>query len=213
MAGVDPAGLRGGHDHRGDHRDVLPGTVRVAGYLNALLSVPAALASAGLLLAVGALAVRGISESARTAAALTVLEVAGLGLVIWFGRRAFAEVDMGELVRIDPAVGIGGVLAGAFLAFYAYIGFEDMVNVAEEARNPRRTMPVAILLALVISTVLYLLVVVVSTTVVAPAELAGSDAPQSLVVERSGTPGNAALLAGIGMLAAVNGVIVQLIMG
>jgi basic amino acid/polyamine antiporter, APA family len=176
MAGVDPAGLRGGHDHRGDHRDVLPGTVRVAGYLNALLSVPAALASAGLLLAVGALAVRGISESARTAAALTVLEVAGLGLVIWFGRRAFAEV-------------------------------------AEEARNPSRTMPVAILLALVISTVLYLLVVVVSTTVVAPAELAGSDAPQSLVVERSGTPGNAALLAGIGMLAAVNGVIVQLIMG
>jgi amino acid transporter len=184
-----------------------------AGYLNALLSTPAALASVGLLLAVGVLAVRGISESAVTAAVLTVLEVAGLGLVIWFGRRAFAEVDVSELVRIDPAVGMGGVLAGAFLAFYAYIGFEDMVNVAEEARNPRRTMPVAILLALVISTVLYLLVVVVSTTVVAPAELAGSDAPLALVLERSGTPRNAALLAGIGMLAAVNGVIVQLIMG
>lgn len=184
-----------------------------AGYLNTFLAVPTAVASVGLLLAVGALTIKGIGESASAAAVLTAVEVVGLGLVIWFGRDAFTRIDVGELVSIDPAVGLGGVLAGAFLAFYAYIGFEDMVNVAEEARNPSRTMPLAILLALVISTLLYLLVVVVSTTVVAPAELAGSDAPLALVVERSGTPGNAALLAGIGMLAAVNGVIVQMIMG
>ena len=104
------------------------------------------------------------------------------------------------------------MFAGAFLAFYAYIGFEDMVNVAEEAKNPSRTMPLAILLSLVLSAVLYLLVVSVSTTLVAPAELSSSSAPLALVIERSGN-GSVLVLSVIGMVAAVNGVIVQIIMG
>jgi basic amino acid/polyamine antiporter, APA family len=183
-----------------------------AGYLKSFVSVPTLAASIGLLVALGAIAIKGIGESAKTAAFLTGLEVLGLLLVIWFGRNAFAHADVRGLLAIDPAVGLGGVFAGAFLAFYAYIGFEDMVNVAEEAKNPSRTMPLAILIALVVSTVLYLLVVIVSTTLVSPAELAGSDAPLSLVVERSGAS-NAALLSLIGMVAAVNGVIVQIIMG
>jgi APA family basic amino acid/polyamine antiporter len=183
-----------------------------AGYLRTFVSVPTIAASVGLLVVIGAIAIKGIGESARTAAVLTGLEVLGLLLIIWYGRKAFTQVDVGAIVSIDPAVGLGGVFAGAFLAFYAFIGFEDMVNVAEEARNPSRTMPLAILIALVVSTILYLLVVIVSTTVVSPAELAGSDAPLTLVFERSGAS-NIALLSLIGMVAAVNGVIVQLIMG
>lgn len=183
-----------------------------AGYLRSFVTVPTVVGSVGLLLVLGAVAIKGIGESATMAAALTGLEILGLALVIWFGRKAFGEVDPVHLLSIDPAVGLGGVFAGAFLAFYAFIGFEDMVNVAEEAKNPRRTMPLAILLALVASTVLYLLVVVVSTTLVAPAELAGSDAPLTLVFERSGAS-HGALLSVIGMIAAMNGVIVQIIMG
>ncbi len=183
-----------------------------AGYLRSLIDVPAVLAGLGLLVAVGALAIRGIGESAKAAALLTGLEVAGLVLVIWFGREAFGRVDAGALVSVDPVAGVGGLFAGAFLAFYAFIGFEDMVNVAEEARNPSRTMPLAILLALMLSTVLYLLVVVVSTTLVSPTDLAGSSAPLTLVYERTGA-GNAALLSLIGLVATVNGVIVQIIMG
>lgn len=183
-----------------------------AGYLNAFLTVPTAVASVGLLIAIGALAMKGISESAKTAAVFTGLEVLGLVLVIWFGRSAFTTMDVGGLLRVDPAVGISGVFAGAFLAFYAYIGFEDMVNVAEEAKNPSRTMPLAILLSLLLSAVVYLLVVAVSTTLVAPADLAASNAPLALVIERSGS-GNVVLLSLIGMVAAVNGVIVQIIMG
>jgi amino acid transporter len=133
-------------------------------------------------------------------------------LVIWFGRKAFAHIDVGGVIAIDPSVGIGGLFAGAFLAFYAFIGFEDMVNVSEEVRNPSRTMPLAILLALMISTVLYLLVVLVSTTLVSPAELADSAAPLTLVFERSGAS-HGVLLSLIGMIAAMNGVIVQIIMG
>lgn len=183
-----------------------------AGYLRAFFSVPTLVASVGLLLALGAIAIKGIGESAKTAAALTGLEVLGLLLIIWFGRRAFGEVDVGSVLAVDPTVGFSGVFAGAFLAFYAYIGFEDMVNVAEEAKNPSRTMPLAILIALIVSTVLYLLVVIVSTTLVSPAELADSSAPLTLVFERSGAS-NAAILSLIGMIAAMNGVIVQIIMG
>lgn len=183
-----------------------------AGYLRAFFSVPTLVASVGLLLVLGAIAIKGIGESAKTAAALTGLEVLGLLLIIWFGRRAFGEVDVGSVLAVDPTVGFSGVFAGAFLAFYAYIGFEDMVNVAEEAKNPSRTMPLAILIALIVSTVLYLLVVIVSTTLVSPAELADSSAPLTLVFERSGAS-NAAVLSLIGMIAAMNGVIVQIIMG
>jgi len=182
-----------------------------AGYLSSFVAVPQFVASVGLLILLGAIAVKGIGESATTAAVLTGLEVLGLLLVIWFGRKAFGQLDTDRLLAVDPAVGISGVVAGAFLAFYAFIGFEDMVNVAEETRNPSRTMPLAILFALLGSTVLYLLVVVVATTLVSPADLAASPAPLTLVFERSGAP-NVALLSMIGMIAAMNGVIVQMIM-
>lgn len=82
---------------------------------------------------------------------------------------------------------------------------------AEEAKNPRRTMPLAILFALLASTVLYLLVVAVSTTLVSPAELAGSEAPLTLVFERSGASHSVSLSL-IGLIAAMNGVIVQIVM-
>jgi len=183
-----------------------------AGYLNSFVDVPTIVGSVGLLVVLGAVAVKGIGESATMAALLTGVEVLGLVLVIWFGRNAFAHIDVGRLLAIDPAVGLGGVFTGAFLAFYAFIGFEDMVNVSEEVKRPSRTMPLAILFALLASTVLYLLVVVVSTTLVSPAELAASEAPLTLVFERSGAS-HGVFLSVIGMIAAMNGVIVQIIMG
>ena len=183
-----------------------------AGYLHSFTSVPTVLGSVGLLVVLGGIAIKGIGESATVAALLTILEVLGLALVIWFGRNAFGHMDFTSLVAVDPAVGVSGLFAGAFLAFYAFIGFEDMVNVSEEVKNPSRTMPLAILLALLVSTVLYLLVVVVSTTLVSPAALADSEAPLTLVFERSGAS-HGAFLSLIGMVAAVNGVIVQIIMG
>lgn len=183
-----------------------------AGYLNTFITIPTAIASVGLIVVLGLIALKGIGESAKTAAFLTAIEVIGLLLVVWFGREVLVTVRPEVLFTIDPAVGVGGVVAGAFLAFYAFIGFEDMVNVAEEAKEPRRTMPLAILIALIVSTLLYLLVVIVATTLVPLNELAASKAPLALVFERTGA-GSALLLSAIGLVATVNGVIVQIIMG
>lgn len=183
-----------------------------AGYLNSFINIPPAIASVGLICVLGLIAIKGIGESAKTAAVFTAVEITGLLLVIWFGKSAFGSIDAANLLTIDPAVGVSGLIAGAFLAFYAFIGFEDMVNVAEEAKNPRRTMPLAVLLSLIISTVLYLLVVIVAVTLVNPADLAASKAPLTLVFENSGAS-NVQILSFIGMVAAINGVIVQIIMG
>ncbi len=183
-----------------------------AGYLSSFIGVPTSVASVGLIIILGAIAIKGIGESAKTAALFTAVEVLGLILIIWFGRSAFGTANVSSILTIDPAFGVSGLIAGSFLAFYAFIGFEDMVNVAEEAKDPRRTMPLAILIALLMSTLLYLLVAVVATTLVSPAELANASAPLTLVFERSGA-NHADVLSLIGMVATVNGVIVQIIMG
>ncbi|HJQ09111.1 MAG TPA: amino acid permease [Candidatus Saccharimonadales bacterium] len=183
-----------------------------AGYLGSIFSVPELLASIGLLVFLALVAAKGIGESAKFAAIFTVVEVVGLLMIIWAGRN---QVTMSEFISsfsIDPAIGISGVLFGAFLAFYAFIGFEDMVNVVEEVKKPRITMPLAILLSLVAATVLYLLVVLVSMAAVSPAQLAASDAPLSLVFSKVSNI-DPLYISVIGIAATVNGVLVQIIMG
>lgn len=183
-----------------------------AGYLHSLVAVPQTLAAIGLLLALGLLAVRGIGESAKVAAVVTLVEVAGLLLIIWFGVPQVMISDVPAMFTVDPAIGFSGILLGAFLAFYAFIGFEDMVNVVEEVKQPRRTMPLAIISSLVLATILYLLVVMVSIASVPADELAASDAPLSLVFGALSSI-DPAVISIIGLAATVNGVLVQIIMG
>lgn len=183
-----------------------------AGYLRLYVNVPASVASVGIILVIGLIAIKGIKESAVLAAVFTLIEIIGLLLIIWVGRNAFDQITVSDVIRIDPILGTGGVIAGAFLAFYAFIGFEDMVNVSEEVKNPRKTMPLAILFSLLISTVLYIIVVIVAVTIVSPQDLSTSSAPLALVYERTGAQG-AIVLTSIGLLAAVNGIVVQIIMG
>lgn len=183
-----------------------------AGYFSSFIALPTQLASVGLVIVIGLIALKGVGESAKTAAVFTAVEIFGLLLIIWFGRSSLMAVSPQAIISVDPSVGLGGIIGGAFLAFYAFIGFEDMVNVAEETRKPQRTMPQAILIALVISTILYLLVVIVATTLVTPAQLAASAAPLTLVFQQTGA-GHENFLSLIGMSAAINGIIVQIIMG
>src|SRR5690606_16640504 len=75
-----------------------------------------------------------------------------------------------------------GIGVGAFLAFYACIGFEDMVSMAEEVKNPSRNLPLAIAIVLVLTTALYVVVTLAALVSVPLDQLAGSDAPLALVI-------------------------------
>jgi amino acid transporter len=185
-------------------------SVGVVGYLGEFVSVPRLLTIGVAVLLVGGVAAWGIRESIVLAGVLTLLEIGGLLAVVGYGVEHLTALParVGEMLPRD--VGVWRAVGGAaVLAFYAFLGFEDMVNVAEEVREVRRTMPRAILLTLLVTTVLYALVTTVAVLVVPPEELAASDAPLSLVFARSGGP--AAALGVIAIFALLNGALVQIV--
>lgn len=183
------------------------------GYTQQFLDWPQWLIIVSLVLTLGLLALWGISQSVTAAAALTLIEIVGLLMVIWAGRGALAEIPMrsGELI---PSLAPGawtGILLGAFLSFFAFIGFEDMVNVAEEVKNPHRTLPTAILLALFTATLLYGLVSLVAVLTVRSDMLAVSQAPLTLIYSTASGK-DPFLISLIGIFAVVNGALIQIIM-
>ena len=182
------------------------------GYLHIFIEIPDWLAISGLVLVLGALAVWGISESAWTAAVITVIEVLGLLIVLLAAGDNLASLPQ-RLPELLPPLQLGpwiGIALGAFLAFYAFIGFEDMVNVAEEVKEPRRNIPLGIILALFISSALYLLIALVAVLSLPVAELSASNAPLADLVAGAGwSPLSIGI---ISLFAAVNGILVQMIM-
>lgn len=184
------------------------------GYLHVFVAVPHPLAVALLVLALGGLAAWGIRESVLAATLITLFELSGLVLILVVAAGHLARLPTAPWSALVPSFDVGvwqGILLGAFLAFYAYIGFEDMVNVAEEVQDPLRVLPKAIVLAISLSTVLYLGVALVAVLVLPPEELAASPAPLALVYERAtGSPPT--LISAIGIFAMVNGALIQIIM-
>ena len=183
------------------------------GYLGQFLDVPQhweIVAVAALLTAVAAW---GITESVAVAATATVIEVGGLMLVIGgaMTRLADAPVDWSGFFVPGDMAAWSGIFAGALLAFYAFIGFEDMVNIAEEVKDVRRSLPKAIVITLVITTLLYVVLAIAAVMVVPPQTLAASDAPLALLFERSTGMSPVAVIA-IAMVAVMNGALIQIIM-
>lgn len=183
------------------------------GYLTVFVELPRWLVIPVIVCALGLLAAWGVETSLRVTALFTLIEAGGLILIVIVAAGALADLPghWAELLPpVEPAAW-SGVLFAAFIAFYAYTGFEDMVTLAEEVERPERTMPLAILLALVISTALYAAVALVAILTVAPDALAASDAPLALVFEAA-TNTSPILIAVIGLFAVLNGALVQVIM-
>lgn len=180
------------------------------GYLTGVIAIPD---TAGILV-IGALltliAVWGVVESLSFAAILTAIEVIGLILIVASGLIA-EPIPPVEAARGLPPIGALAVLGAAALAFFAFIGFEDMVNLAEETRQPTRTMPRAIIIAMVVVSLIYALVAYAATRAVAPAELAASAQPLALVWQ-AGFGEGVAILSLIAVAAALNGVLAQIVM-
>ncbi len=183
------------------------------GYLSVFVALPATPVIVAVVLILGALAAWGILESAWVAAAVTAIEIAGLLLVIGVASPSLADLPVRWPEMLPPADAAiwSGIMLGAFLAFYAFIGFEDMVNVAEEVRDPKRNLPRAILISLALATAFYLLVALVAVLSLPPAQLADSEAPLALIYQHStGQPPT--VIGMISLCAVANGALIQIIM-
>ena len=140
----------------------------------------------GFLLVLTGLVFRGIRESMWVNVLCTLVEVGGLVLVIVVGASYWGSVDYlatPAAQGTDHAVLL--VMQAAALAFFAFIGFEDMINVAEETRDPERTVPLGLILAMAAAALIYIAVAVTAVSVVPWAELAEAPGPITAVVGRA----------------------------
>ena len=183
------------------------------GYFNVFFDLPASLIIVVLLVTLGLIAVWGILESVSTAAFFTLVEIGGLLLILFVAAPDLTLLTETKAIFIPDMKMHSwiGISSGAFLAFYAYVGFEDMVNVAEEVKNPSRNMPIAILVALSVATVMYILVAISALLVLTPTALSLSEAPLADVYEAA-TGLNPWLISVVSLFAVVNGALVQIIM-
>lgn len=183
------------------------------GYLAIFFTLPDMLVISVLVFALGAIAIWGISQSVGIAVLITLVEITGLLLVVYAGGHSLTSLPerLPELIPPGEFLVWQGIFMGAFLAFYAYIGFEDMVNIAEEVKVPERNMPCAIISALAISTLFYIAIALIGTLSVPPQELSASNAPLALIYEHA-TGKSPVIISQIALFAVINGALIQIIM-
>ncbi|XTP33862.1 APC family permease [Mycobacterium sp. TJFP1] len=144
--------------------------------------------------ALAAVNYRGVGESVRLNVALTIVEITGLVVVVLVGLWAFtggADVDFSRITAFETGEDKNtflAVTAATSLAFFAMVGFEDSVNMAEETKDPVNTFPKILLSGLSIAGVVYVLISIVAVALVPVGRLEESDTPLVEVV-RAGAPG------------------------
>jgi APA family basic amino acid/polyamine antiporter len=125
-------------------------------YLNVFIDINTKVAALLLLGLVYVLALSGMQHARWVIIALSTVQIVGLLIVVAIGAPRIGDVNLFE------GNGLGGLFGGAAVIFFAYIGFDEVITLAEETQNPRKTVPRALLLALVISTLLYVMVAIVA---------------------------------------------------
>ena len=154
----------------------------------------------------------GVKQSVNLAVAITFLELGGLLIIVLVSTESLTNAENWQTWKEGLyAPSWSGIAAAAFLAFYAFIGFEDMVNMAEEVTDAATALPKAIIIAIVCSGAIYLIVGLVAVVAVPSAELAASLSPLTTIVENS-TWFPAFLMTCISLIAILNGAVVQVLM-
>src|SRR5918992_1503723 len=184
-------------------------------YLSQFVGIPSIIAAIVFMITLGLINFYGISESVRINVILTCVEITGLLLIILIGAVTLGagEGDPGRAFEFKEGASVlTALLGGTVLAFYALIGFDDSVNVAEETRHPSRNYPRAIFGGLLAAGIIYLLVTITASIVVPTAQLAESSGPLLEVVERAPLAIPTKLFALIALIAVSNGALINLIM-
>jgi APA family basic amino acid/polyamine antiporter len=184
-----------------------------AGYFVELVNVPIPLVAVSVIALLSIVNFLGIRESARLNIVLTVIAVVGLVLVVIMGLPFLGSVDY--FASVEPKLPLGSYLnniaVAAALIFFAYIGFEDIANISEETMNATKAVPKAIILALAISTVLYVLVSISAISIVPWQALSQTSAPISLVAGAVLGPLGAIVFAVIALFATASTVLIILV--
>ncbi|MCB1478919.1 MAG: amino acid permease [Rhodobiaceae bacterium] len=184
-----------------------------AGYVGTLVPVPQPVLALGVIALLGAIACYGVRESVIFAAVITVIELSALIVVIIAGAPLLADTATYATGLTPPtdAASWAAILSGSIIAFFAFIGFEDIENMAEETVDAPRILPRAILWTLGITVVVYVLVSLVAIAVPDRAGLTSSEAPLAFVYHAvtGWSPAPISAIAGIAM---TNGILVQIIM-
>jgi APA family basic amino acid/polyamine antiporter len=179
------------------------------GYFTQIFQIPIVLAAVAIIAILTFVNYFGIRESSSMNIILTIIEAAGLGVVIWAGvTMTGVQIDYLEMPH-----GFSGIFSAFTLVFFAYIGFENIVNIAEEVKNPRKVLPRAIILAISITAIVYILVSVSAVRVLDWQGLDASFAPLADVIKKSlGQQWGFGILV-IALFATTNTVLIMLVSG
>lgn len=142
-----------------------------ARYLDEFLEIDNRIVGLAVVLLASWISSRGMADASKVIVTLAALQVAGLFVVVVLGVPSIGDHSLTD------GPGLGGVFSGAALVFFAFIGFDEVITLSEETRDPRRTIPRALFLSLAISAVVYAAVAIVSVSVLGSKQLALSTRP------------------------------------
>ncbi|WP_055697991.1 MULTISPECIES: APC family permease [Streptomyces] len=181
-------------------------------------ALPPTLIAITFIVLLAALNMRGVSESVKTNVVLTLVELTGLVIILAIGAYAVLSGD-GEPSRLTEFETDGsgyalmtGVLGATALGFFAFVGFEDSVNMAEETKDPVRTFPRAIFIGVAVTGTIYVLVALASSLLVDSKTLEGSSGPLLEVVKAGGVDFPHKLFALIALFAVTNSALINIMM-
>lgn len=180
------------------------------GYFTTISGVPIVIAAIMSIIGLSFLNFLGIRESSSVNIVFTIVEAAGLALVIWSGLVVFGNV---EVDYFEMPFGFSGVFAAFTLVFFAYVGFENIANVAEEIKNPRKVLPRAIILAITITAVIYILVSLSAVRILSWQELDVSVAPLADVIKKALGQQWQIVILFIALFATTNTILIMLVSG
>ncbi|MCK4842106.1 MAG: amino acid permease [Methylococcales bacterium] len=184
------------------------------GYLNEFIKISNIASIFFYVTLITIIAILGISLSVNVVALVTIIEITGILMILYVSQNNLLTLSARWHEFIPPFSWDvwQGIIFGAFIAFYAFIGFEDMVNVAEEVVKPEKNLPAGIIMALIITTFFYILVSFASVLTLPIEKLANHDAPFALIIrENSQIP--VSIISLISLIAILNGALVQIVMG
>jgi APA family basic amino acid/polyamine antiporter len=176
------------------------------GYFKALFGTPMLLAAVGIIITIGLINFYGVKESAKLNITFTLIEVAGLIIIILVGLSKWGSVNYMEMPH-----GTFGMFSAASLIFFAFIGFESVVKLAEETKNPEKVIPRALLLSILITTVLYILVAISAVSVLDWQTLGASEAPLADVAAAALGSKAFMLLAVIALFSTANTILISIL--